>query len=127
MRSSWRAGVLPIALILASGAARAQQPPTYGCHASTNCQPLGFSTLRNDTFGIGGGALFGIGFKWDPGFVFFIAGPHEILLAPKPTPVDGELFHLRLSILAPTIPPFPAMPPPATLPTPTPLPAPPAD
>ena len=78
--------------------------------------PLGFSTI-NGNFGTGASMLFGAGFRWGPGFEFYIAGPQDIVLAAKPTPaVDGQLFHLRLSLLAPTPNPTPA---------PTPLVAPP--
>lgn len=115
MRSAWRAAGLAGALTLVSGAARSQQLPTYGCHASVNCQPLGFSTIRgNDTFGVGGSAFFGVGFKWDPGFEFFIAAPRDLSLGPKPTPAfRGQLFHLHASLLGSPTTPAPA-------PTPTP-------
>jgi hypothetical protein len=105
-------------LALAPRLAGAQQQPTYGCRVSVSCMPLGFSTI-NGNFGTGASMLFGAGFRWGPGFEFYIAGPQDIVLAAKPTPAaDGQLFHLRLSLLAP-----PPIPPPAPTPHVAPPPA----
>jgi len=76
----------------------AQQQPTYGCYAAASCRPLGVSGLNNNPGA--SGMFFGVGMAWGPGFDVHTVGPHEFTLVErKPTPVPGEIFHLRVSLL----------------------------
>lgn len=89
----------------------AQQPPTYGCNAAPSCRPLGVSGINNNP-GVSG-MFFGVGMAWGPGFDVHTVGPHEFFLVQrKPTP-QGEIFHLRASLL-------PLLPSLTPAPTPTP-------
>jgi hypothetical protein len=99
------------AMVFVPGSGAAQQQPITGCNAAPSCRDrgLGYSTLAGNA---GGSVLFGVGFRWGPGFQFLIVTPRPSL-APEPTPsVDTRIFHLRdVSLLPPQ-------------PTPTPLPKP---
>ena len=99
-----------------------QLPVAPGCNAALSCRQRAFASL-NQGGSIGGGVFFGMGLKWDPGFDFFIAGPGGVfgagvsserdqkvwfagpgdisLLARPAREVDGQLFHLRVSLLPP--------------------------
>jgi hypothetical protein len=93
----------------------AQQRPTYGCNAAPSCRPLGVSGLNNNPGA--SGMFFGVGMAWGPGFDVHTVGPHEFFLVQrKPTPVQGEIFHLRVSLL-------PLLPSLTPAPTPTPPPS----
>ena len=107
---------LAAALVLAPLPARAQQQPVSGCRVSISCMPLGFSTITGNS-PTGSSVLFGAGFRWDPGFEFFLAVPPAATPTPAP---DSPLFHLDSSLLAP-----PRTPPPAPTATPVPTPIPP--
>jgi hypothetical protein len=91
---------LPLAagMVLIPSLVPAQQKPTYGCNAAPSCRPLGSSGLNNNLGA--SGMFFGVGMAWGPGFDVHTVGPHEFsLVERKPTPVPGELFRLRLSVL----------------------------
>ena len=80
----------------------AQQRPIQGCNAALSCnQPRGFSTLTGNA-----NVLFGVGFRWGPGYEFRVVTPNA---APEPTPsMDTRIFHLRdVSLLPPEPPPTP--------------------
>jgi hypothetical protein len=88
-----------------AGLLLAQQKPIQGCNAAMSCnQPRGFSTLNGNA---GGSVLFGVGFRWGPGYVFRVVTPNA---APEPTPsMDTRIFHLRdVSLLPPPPTPTPA-------------------
>jgi hypothetical protein len=96
-------------MVFLPGSGAAQQQPITGCNAAPSCRDrgLGYSALKGNA---GGSVLFGVGFRWGPGFQLLIVTPKPSL-APEPTPsVDTRIFHLRdVSLLPPQ-------------PTPTPLP-----
>jgi hypothetical protein len=92
----------------------AQQRPVYGCNAAPSCRPLGVAGL-NSNLGVSG-VFFGMGMAWGPGFNIHIVAPNVIpLFEKKASPVEGELFHLRVSLL----PPMPFLTPAPAPPTPT--------
>ncbi len=79
-----------------TGLLLAQQKPIQGCNGAISCnQPKGFSTLTGNA-----NLLFGVGFRWGPGYEFRVITPNA---APSPTPsLDTRIFHLRdVSLLPP--------------------------
>ena len=88
------------AMVFAPGFGAAQQQPITGCNAALSCRNrlLGYSTLTGNA---DGSVLFGVGFRWGPGFQFRIVTPKAA--SPEPTPsVDARNFHLRhVSLLPP--------------------------
>ena len=86
-------------------AASAQEAPVHGCGAAVSCRPLGFSTLGTNPNSL----VFG-GFRFGPGFQFYLVTPVAKPLSPE-QPLDGDvrIFHLRnVTLLPPTMTPTPA-------------------
>jgi hypothetical protein len=86
-----------------AGLLLAQQTPIQGCNGAISCnQPKGFSTLTGNA-----NVLFGVGFRWGPGYEFRVVTPNA---PPEPTPsMDTRIFHLRdVSLLRPPPTPTPA-------------------
>ena len=103
------------AMALATSWAAAQQQPAQGCHAGISCRPRGFSALNPDKGN--GSTLFGAGFRFGPGFQFFVVTPFTKPPEPEPAPVQRfRVFHLGNVSLLPSEP----EPTPAPAPQPTP-------
>ncbi len=91
-----RLGLGVAGAMVLTGLLLAQQNPIQGCNGAISCnQPKGFSTLTGNA-----NLLFGVGFRWGPGYEFRVVTPNA---APVPTPsMDTRIFHLRdVSLLPP--------------------------
>jgi hypothetical protein len=68
-----RLGLAVAGAMVFTGLLLAQQTPIQGCNGAISCnQPKGFSTLTGNA---GGSVLFGVGFRWGPGYEFRVAPP----------------------------------------------------
>ena len=100
-----RLGLTVAGATVFTGLLLAQQTPIQGCNGALPCnQPKGFSTLTGNA-----NVLFGVGFRWGPGYDFRVVKPKA---APEPTPtLDTRIFHLKdVSLLPPPPTPTPVAP-----------------
>ena len=66
-----RVGLVVAGAMVFTGWLLAQQTPIQGCNGAISCnQPKGFSTLTGN-----GSVLFGVGFRWGPGYEFRVVTP----------------------------------------------------